>query len=327
MSTRVSRRPLLAGSLASALLACDARHSSGGERAALWYSYGGKNREVLERLVARFHRDPRRPRLDATFQGDYFESLAKVRTAIAAGAAPALTHVVSEVVPYLAEAGALEPLDGYEGAAELDLVHEIAQSGTYLGGAERPLFAIPFNRSVPVMYVNAGMLERAGVGIPRNWTELRTAANALTVRRGAEIAVWGFECPVSWWFWAALMASAGGKVVDASGAVTLGGDAGVRALDLWQALVHRDRVMRPPLGRDYQAWQVTTQDFLAGRAAILWTSAAFLRYIEETAGSRSRWRRCRATCVTPFPPAAPSSCSCAARKSAKSAPPGNFCAG
>jgi sn-glycerol 3-phosphate transport system substrate-binding protein len=283
MSTRLSRRSLMSGSLVSALSGCESRVSGGPERAALWYSYGGKNREVLERLLARFHRDPRQPRIEATFQGDYFESLAKVRTAIAARAAPALTHVVAEVVPYLAEAGALEQLDAYEGAAELDLVAPIAQSGTYMGGAERPLVAIPFNRSVPIMYVNKAMLERAGVGIPRNWAELRAAANALTVRRGGEIAVWGFECPVSWWFWVALMASAGGQVVDASGAVTLGDDAGVRALDFWQTLIHRDRVMRPPLGRDYNAWQVTTQDFLSGRAAILWSSAAFLRYIEETA--------------------------------------------
>jgi sn-glycerol 3-phosphate transport system substrate-binding protein len=283
MTFPASRRALLLGSLASTLSACDPRREHGIERAAFWYSYGGKNREVLERLLARFHADPSRPRIDASFQGDYFESLAKVRTAIAARAAPAMTHVVAEVVPYLAEAGALEPLDGYEGVAELDLVPGIAQSGTYEGGAERPLVAIPFNRSVPIMYVNGAMLERAGVAIPRTFEELRAAANALTVRRGADIAVWGLECPVSWFFWVALVASAGGCVVDERGVVTLGGEAGVRALDLWQTLIHRDRVMRPPLGRDYNAWQVGTQDFLSGRAALLWSSTAFLRYIEENA--------------------------------------------
>jgi sn-glycerol 3-phosphate transport system substrate-binding protein len=283
MTLSTSRRSLLLGSLASALPACDPRSADGVDRAAFWYSYGGKNREVLERLLARYHADQRRPRIDATFQGDYFESLAKVRTAIAAGAAPAMTHVVGEVVPYLAEAGALEPLDGYDGAADLDLISGIAQSGTYQGGASRPLVAIPFNRSVPIMYANVGLLDRAGVAIPRTFDDLRPAANALTVRRGGEVAVWGFECPVSWWFWVALVASAGGSVIDERGVVTLGGDAGERALDLWQALVHRDRVMRPPLGRDYNAWQVGTQDFLAGRAALLWSSTAFLRYIEENA--------------------------------------------
>ena len=278
-----SRRSVLLGSLASSLLACGARRGDGAPHAALWYSYGGKNREVLERLLGRFHADPQHPRIAATFQGDYFESLAKVRTAIAAGAAPAMTHVVAEVVPYLAEVGALEPLDGYEGAADLDLIHGLAQSGTYRGGAERPLVAVPFNRSVPIMYANGAMLERAGLDIPRTFSDLRAAANALTVRRGEEVAVWGFECPVSWWFWVALVASAGGSVLDERGVVTLGGEAGVRALDLWQTLIHRDRVMRPPLGRDYNAWQVGTQDFLAGRAALLWSSTAFLRYIEENA--------------------------------------------
>jgi sn-glycerol 3-phosphate transport system substrate-binding protein len=58
----------------------------------------------------------------------------------------------------------------------------------------------------------------------------------------------------------------------------------VRALDLWQTLIHRDRVMPPPLGRDYAAWQVGTQHFLSGTTAILWSSSAFLRYIEESAG-------------------------------------------
>lgn len=41
--------------------------------------------------------------------------------------------------------------------------------------------------------------------------------------------------------------------------------------------------MRPPPGRDYNAWQATNQDFLAGRAALIWTSTAFLRYLEENA--------------------------------------------
>ena len=41
--------------------------------------------------------------------------------------------------------------------------------------------------------------------------------------------------------------------------------------------------MRPPLGRDYNAWQVAMQDFLAGRAAMIWSSTAFLRYVEENA--------------------------------------------
>jgi sn-glycerol 3-phosphate transport system substrate-binding protein len=284
MSERISRRSLMLGSLPLALCSCPSSSDSGDRRrAAFWYAYGGKNREVLERLLGRFHRENPASFIEATFQGDYFEALAKLRTAIAARAAPAMSHVVAEVVPYLAEAGVLEPLDGYEGASSLDLLPELAQSKTYVDGDKRPLVAVPFNRSTPIMYLNLSMLERAGIAPPTSWTELRQAAKALTQRRGDDTSVWGFECPVGWWFWVALVGAAGGKLVDEQGRVTLGDEAGVRALDLWQTMMHRDRAMRPPLGRDYNAWQVAMQDFLAQRAAILWSSTAFLRYVEENA--------------------------------------------
>jgi sn-glycerol 3-phosphate transport system substrate-binding protein len=193
--------------------------------------------------------------------------------------------VVAEVVPYLAEAGVLEPLSGYEGAASLDFIDGLAQSGTYAGGAQRPLVAVPFNRSTPIMYVNRDLLDAAGLEVPTTWEELRGSAAKLTRKNGGEV-VWGFECPVSWWFWVALVGAAGGSLVDAAGRVTLGDDAGMRALEFWQTLVHRDKTMRPPLGRDYNAWQAAMQDFLSGRAAIIWSSTAFLRYVEENARFR-----------------------------------------
>jgi sn-glycerol 3-phosphate transport system substrate-binding protein len=41
--------------------------------------------------------------------------------------------------------------------------------------------------------------------------------------------------------------------------------------------------MKPPPGRDYNAWEATNQDYLAGRVAMIWTSTAFLKYLEENA--------------------------------------------
>jgi sn-glycerol 3-phosphate transport system substrate-binding protein len=283
--TRLSRRAALAALAASfAGLTC-ARERPAGARseAALWFSYGGKNREVLLALVDRFHAEQAEHRIHAVYQGDYFEGLAKLRTALAANAAPALTHVVGEVVPYLAEAGVLEPLSRFGPTDDLDLEPALAQEGTYLGGGARPLVALPFNRSTPIAYLNGDVLAREGLTAPRTWDELRAFARAATRRTASETARWGFECPVDWWFWAALVGQAGGAVVEADGTPTLGGEAGVRALALWQSLVHDDRTMKPPPGRDYNAWQVANTDFLAGRAAMIWTSTAFLRYLEDNA--------------------------------------------
>jgi sn-glycerol 3-phosphate transport system substrate-binding protein len=248
----------------------------------LWYSYGGKNREVLTDLVARFNRSQSRVLVRATFQGDYYEALSKLRTSIAAGAVPTLSHVVVEVLPYLAEAGVLERLDGYEGAGELSLQSALEQSGTYRRGPERAVYGIPFNRSIPVQYLNGALFEAERLEAPRTWDELVQTAVRLTKRSKGDER-WGYGVPISWWFWVAMVAQAGGELVSGDGTTTFGGAAGVKALAFWQRLVHRERVMRLPPGRDYNAWQVTNQDFIAGRVAMTWMSTAFIRYIEENA--------------------------------------------
>lgn len=282
----ISRRALLgsaAASLGSMLLGCDQRPSGDRIEVDLWFSYGGRNREVLEGLVSGFNRSQPEIWVNAVYQGDYFEGLAKLRTAVAAKAAPALSHVVGEVVPYLAEAGVLEPLDSYPRAGELDVIDALGQRGSWIGGDRRSLVALPFNRSTPIAYLNRTVFERAGLSAPKTWVELREVARALTVRRGRGTERHGFGCPINWWFWVALVGQAGGQIVEPDGTVSLGGRAGVEALELWQRLARQDRTMKPPPGRDYNAWEQANQDFLGGRTAMMWTSTAFLRYLEDNA--------------------------------------------
>lgn len=258
---------------------------------ALWFSYGGKNRQVLLELVDQFHREQSAVRVHATFQGDYFEGLTKLRTGLFVGTVPSVTHVVGEVVPYLFEAGVLEPLDEIGEAVKQDLVPALSQSGTFTHGdsadrerhAAAPLVALPFNRSTPVAYYNVPLFAELGLEPPRTWADMRAVARAATKRGGSGVERWGFECPIDWWFWTALVGQAGGAIADDSGTIALGGAAGVAAIEHWQAMVHEDRSMKPPAGRDYNAWEATNSDFLAGRVAMIWTSTAFLRYLEDNA--------------------------------------------
>lgn len=288
-----SRRDLLRAFFASlACLTPAACRPSGPARedgrlvVSFWYAYGDLVRKVLLDLVARFNASQSRIVVKAVHQGDYFEALAKLRTAIAAGRAPALSHVVLEVLPYLARAGVLEPLDGYEGASSLAFVPALGQSGSFAaleGAPPSPLFGIPFNRSTPIVFANGRLLERERVEIPQTWDELAEAASRLTRRDDEGDVRWGFEVPISWWYWVAMVGQAGGRVVEPNGWVSLGGRAGEDALRFWQRLVEVDRVMRPPPGRDYQAWQSTNESFLRERVAMMWSSTAYVRYLEGTA--------------------------------------------
>lgn len=242
-----------------------------------WFMYGGRNRATLETLVQRFNSRQSDVWVRPVFQGDYFEGLSKLRTALAAGAAPPVSHVVGEVVPYLAEAGVLEALDDYPEARTLPILPALSQAAAYYGGGERPLVLVPFNRSTPIAYVNRRLFEKHGPPTPDSWEKLRAAATAL-----AAPGRFGFGCPVDWWYWAALVGQAGGSIVEPNGRVSLGGPAGVAALGFWQRLV-AEGLMKPPPGRDYNAWEQLSQDFLAERVAMIWSSTAFVRYLEETA--------------------------------------------
>jgi sn-glycerol 3-phosphate transport system substrate-binding protein len=285
----IARRNLLRG---SAALAAEALSACGPTRplreggrivVSFWYAYGDLVRKVLLELVARYNAEQSRVLVKPVHQGDYFEALAKLRTAIAAGAAPALSHVVLEVVPYLARAGVLEPLDAYEGARALPFLSPLDQHGSFSGAQGEPLVAIPFNRSTPIVFTNARIFDDENVQIPRTWDELAAAARQLTRRAANGDVRWGFEVPISWWYWLAMVGQAGGRIVEDDGSVTLGGAAGEEALRFWQRLVHEDRVMRPPPGRDYQAWQSSNESFLQERIAMMWSSTAYVRYLENNA--------------------------------------------
>jgi sn-glycerol 3-phosphate transport system substrate-binding protein len=248
-----------------------------------WYAYGDLVRKVMLDLVARYNASQSRVFVEAVHQGDYYECLAKLRTALAAGAAPTLSHVVCEILPYLARAGVLEDLAGYEGARDLPFVPALEQKGTFAGGGAQPLVAIPFNRSTPIAFLNGRMLDEAHLAPPRTWDELLDAAHRLTRRAAGGEVRWGYEVPISWWYWVAMVGQAGGRLVEPDGRISLGGAAGEKALRFWQRLVRDEHVMRPPPGRDYQAWQSSNESFLAGRIAMMWSSTAYVRYLEDNA--------------------------------------------
>src|SRR6478736_4718708 len=169
---------LSAAALSGAATGCDQPGIPRGRVVVpFWFTYGGQNRTALEALVARFNQSQSDVWIRAIFQGDYFEGLAKLRTAVAAGAAPPLSHVVGEVVPYLARAGVLEPLGAYPGVGELGLHPALDQAGSFRGGGREPLVIVPFNRSTPIGYINGKLYSGAA---PATWEELERVARELS---------------------------------------------------------------------------------------------------------------------------------------------------
>src|SRR4030095_13536564 len=118
--------------------------------AQFWYSFGGTNREVTEAHIKRFNESQSKYRIEGTYQGDYFEALAKIRAAAATKTAPAAFHVIGEAIPQLAASGLFENLEPYaKGANGADLEDYLPGQTQhtyfdYLGKPAAPLGALPF---------------------------------------------------------------------------------------------------------------------------------------------------------------------------------------
>src|SRR5262245_62836422 len=146
--------------------------------AQFWYSFGGKNREVTEAHIKRFNQSQSKHRIEGTFQGDYFEALAKIRAAAATKTAPAAFHVIGEAVPQLAASGLFENLEPYAKGPNGVNLEDYLPGQTqntyfdYLGKPPAPLMVLPFFRSTPILYCNADMLAAKGVKVPTTWDEL-----------------------------------------------------------------------------------------------------------------------------------------------------------
>ena len=108
--------------------------------ATFWYSYGGKVRQVTEDMVKKFNSSQTKYRIDGSFQGDYFQALAKIRAAITTKTAPTIFHVIGEAMPDLWQGGMFENLEPYvksTGVKTEEFVKALSQPCPYCEAALR----------------------------------------------------------------------------------------------------------------------------------------------------------------------------------------------
>ena len=103
---------------------------------------------------------------------------AKAPASVAAGTAPEILVGIPDFTPILAEMGAAQPVEDF--VSELDSKYGFYQKAldqyTYNGHT----WAVPlWNMALSVWY-RKSVLEEAGVAPPKNWSELKAAAKALT---------------------------------------------------------------------------------------------------------------------------------------------------
>src|SRR5512147_2265735 len=134
--TRMKTRTLLGCALAALVAVALAAPACAGDpiTAQFWYSYGGKVRQVTEDMVKKVNGSQSKYRIDGSFQGDYFQALAKIRAAITTKTAPAIFYVIWEAMLDLWQSEMLVSLVPYMKSPGVKLeyfVSELSQHGFF----------------------------------------------------------------------------------------------------------------------------------------------------------------------------------------------------
>ncbi len=123
------------------------------------------------------------------YQGDYNETHQKLQAAYIANQAPAISVMEIASTKLFAENGVIESLDGYiarDGVDTSDFYEGLTENcmvdGSYYG--------LPYLRSTPIFYMNANLLEQAGLDTkgPQTWTEFEDYCRTIK----EELGVYGF---------------------------------------------------------------------------------------------------------------------------------------
>ncbi len=287
-------RRLLAASatavLAATLSACGGSAATAAPGAvALTFYYPvavpGPITQLIDGYISKFEQQNPGITVKPVLSGGYPDTLTKIETTIKGGGTPPDVAVMLSTDLYsLVDSNAIQPLDS-----------QIAAAGgnNYLNGFypaflansryQGHVWSLPFQRSTPVLYYNRDMFQAAGLDPtkgPANYQEMVADAQKLTKPDGS---TWGIEISsdgIPYWLFQSFVIGNGANVVgSAPNQVSFDTPQVVSALQDFADLSAKYHVM--PSG--ILQWANMPNDFVAGKAAMIWHSSGSLANILKQA--------------------------------------------
>jgi multiple sugar transport system substrate-binding protein len=146
----------------------------------------------------------------STFPFDDYTNGTKLTTAFASGKGPDIFWTSASTMLDFVTNGIAADLGDVIGSAKPKFSKASMEAVTVAG----KIRALPFEQSPMGIYYRTDIFEKAGIKVPANWEDLRSAAKELTTKKRAGIIIEpspGAYGDFAWW---SFLWSAGGEVVD-----------------------------------------------------------------------------------------------------------------
>lgn len=249
---------------------------------------GGPVTKIIDDYAVGFEKENPGIKIKPIYAGDYQQTVAKVLTAIKGGDIPETAILLAADLFLLTDEDVVVPIDDFVKTADdkawMNTFYPAFMENAKLKGKT---YAIPFQRSTPVLYWNKDAFKAAGLNPekgPANWAEMRDMAKKLTKKEASGATTqWGVQIPSDGntaWLFTGIVTGAGARLTNADGnKVAFDDPKVIEAVQSWHDLSKVDGVQPSGL----ISWGATPRDFLEGKAAMIWHTTGNLTNIKNNA--------------------------------------------
>ncbi|WP_409348183.1 ABC transporter substrate-binding protein [Paenibacillus gyeongsangnamensis] len=240
-----------------------------------WHSMSGELGKAVDKLVADFNASQKNYVVEAIYQGNYDESLNKMKASMDSKSGPAMIQTYEIGSRFMIDTKAITPVQKFIDADKYD-VSQLEENILSYYTHDGKLYSMPFNTSNPVLYYNKNLFKAAGLDPekpPATFEEVADAAKKLSKDgvSGGSFAIYG-------WFMEQFFANQGAELVNNGNGRTspatesqVNSDAGVKTLTWWKQMVDDKSMLN--MGRKTDD---TKKAFLAGQIAMTLDSTGSL---------------------------------------------------
>lgn len=254
-----------------------------------WHAMSGVNQEAMEKITKDFMEKNPKIKVKLVNQGNYRELFDKLMGAAKSNTLPTITQIYNNRLTWYIDKNLVEDLNPYFNNKEVGMtkdetndIPKIYRDDNTFGDKT---FAIPFNKSMMVLYYNEDMLKEKGVAVPRTWEEFKDAAKKLTVDSNndgkPEIYGVAFENNISTdiGIW---VRQSGGEVIDEkTDKINFNTPEAKAAVDLINGMIQNKTATLA--GEDKNA----NNTLIKGKAAMCVASTSAIPYIQK--GLKAKW--------------------------------------
>ena len=266
----------------------DTGGDDGLQTVTFWHSMTGVNGEVLDGLISDFNKQNEgKIKVEGVFQGKYDDALTKYKSSIKSKSTPTLMQIYDIGSRFMMDSGTIAPMQDFIDDESFD-TSEMQPNVLGYYQVDNKLYSMPFNTSMPVLYYNKDLFEKAGLDpdkAPETLDEVKEAAEKLSSKNGGP-AEYGFNAAIYGWFLEQEIAANGelycspdnGRGSERATKFTYDNDAAAEFMTWWKDMV--DSGISGNTGTDTDA---AKQAFQTGTVGITLESTADLAGMMEGA--------------------------------------------